>query len=53
LIVGANCAGRLEEDALGAGVEDLLPVDGAPISYDWDMAVRAKNEVAAASMFRM
>jgi hypothetical protein len=29
-------------------VEGLLPA--APMLYDWDIAVRAKNEVAAASM---
>lgn len=34
----------------GPGVDDLLPVDAFPMLYDCEMAVRAKNEVAAASM---
>lgn len=47
---GEKAAGVDEDTALGPGVEDLLPVEGPPILYDCDMAVRAKKDVAAANM---
>ena len=39
-----------DEDAFAVGVDALLPRTAEPMLYDWEMADRAKNEVATASM---
>ena len=39
-----------DEDAFAVGVDALLPRTAEPMLYDWEMAVRAKNDVATASM---
>ena len=50
---GEKAAGVDEDTLLGPGVEDLLPVEGPPILYDCDIAVRAKKDVAAANMLEL
>jgi hypothetical protein len=49
---GGEKATGAEDDPLGPGVEERLPPGppGLPMLYDCEIAVRAKNEVAAASI---